>query len=570
MDEEPLVDDAPVGDPFSEPDGDEDFEGEGGGGGSSLGAACCAFCIGLFLFPLSLAFTGWNEHRTVCRSKAIIAAEDQHIDLMCDSTNNVMEGDLGFLDCDLNISTFKKWTENDFRGLEGMTNLFDSYLPAVGVQMTVEMMTCKEKCVREEQHCHRRLDEESGDEDVLEFASADVTGDEADDDAEGGAWAGEQAASFPRAYAPRDRNFDARFLSSSSSSSKSCSTVCVEYGYWMEWSGAEDSSAFHDVHEAQRTCGAMSNPKPTGYLRLGSSTSYSPAGSVTTLGGGWRLDDWQLDVIPVEDGVTIPPSLATTATPSSGVQPPSHLDNTNAFVENNMVHSCDQLKLGCIRVSFKRSYPQRVMVLGRVSDETGLFDKEGWIAPDDWLCSDWDINRMCPMDSSLSEDGFNIDKGSQVCGETESKDAFFDEMHEENTSATWVYRIVGFILCWLSCCLVFSPISTLVTMATDFVDNITECIPGIGCLVDQVTDAIVGTVQVLICGMTCMISTSCFLTVMAITWVVMRPLYGIILSTASICFCCCAAATFQMMKKDKPRRGRSRLHSASDESADDL
>lgn len=507
----------------------EDSGGGGGdnGGGPGLMGACIFCCIGLILFPASLVFTGWNEQRTVCREKAILSAEDHNIDLMCDSVSNAVEGDLGYLDCPLDTTTFKNFTEADFTGLQGMTDLFSPSLSAVGVTMKVEQMTCKEKCVREE--CRRRLS----------------SSDEGEEDADG---LTEEDSQHRRSLlAPRDRSrvVAPRRLKKSSS----CTTTCVEYGYWLEWSSEEGSHQFQDPNAAQRACSAYSNPT-SAVLQVGEQHFHTAAGQVTVVGGAWRLNSWQLQVMPIDEEVKLRADFMANGQsfiPSTDPQPPASLHEKNTLISDNMIHSCQSEKIGCLRVSFKRSHPEHVVALGKVSNVAGTFDESGWEAPPDWLCSGYDINRICPMDST-QDSSYDLTKGVQVCEESPSKDEFFEKMYSENSTSAWIYRVVGWLLCWIAVCMIFCPVTTIVEMASDMLDSLTECIPGIGCLVDQMTDMFVGLVQSVVCCVSFMCATSCFLTVMAIAWVVMRPLYGIAFLSLATCFCCCAAGIMSMFK----------------------
>ena len=60
-------------------------------------------------------------------------------------------------------------------------------------------------------------------------------------------------------------------------------------------------------------------------------------------------------------------------------------------------------------------------------------------------------------------------------------------MKNENNTTTWIYRAIGLIVTWLGVSMILSPITTLVDIATDYVDDITACIPGVGCIVDGAT-----------------------------------------------------------------------------------
>jgi len=125
----------------------------------------------------------------------------------------------------------------------------------------------------------------------------------------------------------------------------------------------------------------------------------------------------------------------------------------------------------------------------------------------------------------------------ESCGEIRSKEELFEVMHSENNKTTWIYRLVGFLLTWLGICCICQPISTCVQMSADFLDQITECIPGVGCIVDEMTDIFTGLVNSIICAVSCLCGFSSFAFVAAVMWVVMRPMVGIPLLILGVCLC---------------------------------
>merc|ERR1719502_1709964 len=96
-------------------------------------------------------------------------------------------------------------------------------------------------------------------------------------------------------------------------------------------------------------------------------------------------------------------------------------------------------------------------------------------------------------------------------------------MANENDQTAWLYRAVGFLMTWIGVSCILSPITTLVEMAADMVDHFAECIPGVGCIVDQMTDIFVGVVQSIVCLVSCVCAVGSFMIVVSIVWMAMRP-----------------------------------------------
>lgn len=299
------------------------------------------------------------------------------------------------------------------------------------------------------------------------------------------------------------------------------------------------------------------------------------AGATMVEGGGWRLNSWQTDQLPIDtplalsaatstataSGATAFPPLPTIAplTPTTiapSLQPPQILSRANTAVEGNQLVTCRQnLKVGCLRISFAVGVPSTIAMLGQVSPETGRMTTDGWKSPKNWLCSGSVINRVCPM--SVSGD---VNNGLQHCGEIKSKEELFETLHSENKTTTWIFRVMSLLVTWIGLCMICSPITRIVQMATGFLDQITSCIPGVGCLVDYATDLFVGLVQSVVCCITCMCAVSSFLLVAGIVWVVMRPLYAIPMVILGICLCGGAGFAMHHFKKNKTQKQHADRH----------
>merc|ERR1711953_221919 len=141
-------------------------------------------------------------------------------------------------------------------------------------------------------------------------------------------------------------------------------------------------------------------------------------------------------------------------------------------------------------------------------------------------------------------------------------------MEDENTTRTWGYRLLAFILVFCSVSCIFSPITTIVDMVADGADFITEWIPGVGCLVDTLTDYIVGIVGCVVQLISCACALSCFLMVAGFVWVFMRPMIGIPLMIVACC--CFGGGSYCVYQNKQPKDGRDKdfeLHS-DDEAAE--
>lgn len=511
--------------------------GDGDSNANQVGGICCKCCCGVILLPLMLYFTAWNEMRSVCRDKALYEAEDHVHDLSCSSlAGDYKSGDLGFLSCDLDRSTFHRFTSQNFPGLQGMPDLFPDGTESVSMSMTTEMLVCVETCTREV--CTRRLRgvELNSTEGSVDLGASETETEE------------EEMEEEPIEDDDEGSTEDAIALSSSRR--RSCTRHCVEWDYNLQWSATEGVSYFHDPGQAQYRCGDSSNPTMSNsHLTLGTSYAYAQEGTIKAAGDFWSLNRWQEEGLPIDLNIDPTPTGFNTSWTVDYVQPPIDLDRGNSGVFGQYLTSCvtGQERLGCVRATFMRGAPEHVTMLGKISAKPGMFDPDGWLAPEDWICKGWDINRICPM--SPISGHVDLYKGYQSCEADLTKEELFDTMHNENQMTAWGYRVIAWLGLWwaVSCCL--SPIKDIVSVMTQFADQITECIPGVGWVIDFLTDIVDSVVSCVVCCVSFFCASSCFCVVAGVAWLALRPLYGITFLTFSCCCFCCASGLCYMGRK---------------------
>mmetsp|Transcript_24192 Transcript_24192/g.68530 ORF Transcript_24192/g.68530 Transcript_24192/m.68530 type:complete len:462 (+) Transcript_24192:97-1482(+) len=109
-----------------------------------MGNAVCCSLLGLFLmYPGGLFLLGWNEQRTVCVERAVLAAEEAMTEVKCNAEPRDYKGDLVFASCPVNSESLKEWSPADIRGVASVTGLFAE--KALRLQMNAEMYQCVEE-----------------------------------------------------------------------------------------------------------------------------------------------------------------------------------------------------------------------------------------------------------------------------------------------------------------------------------------------------------------------------------------------------------------------------------------
>eukprot|EP00933_Yihiella_yeosuensis_P003710 TRINITY_DN1068_c0_g1_i1.p1 TRINITY_DN1068_c0_g1~~TRINITY_DN1068_c0_g1_i1.p1 ORF type:complete len:472 (+),score=92.27 TRINITY_DN1068_c0_g1_i1:103-1518(+) len=186
----------------------------------------------------------------------------------------------------------------------------------------------------------------------------------------------------------------------------------------------------------------------------------------------------------------------------------STMTKENMAVSGTTLVSCKTDKIGCFRIQYMAASPKEVTAV------TGV-NEQGETSPIK-IKSSW---------------GCKAGTFEQLMAGKKTEAEFFQILSDSNSTTTWILRVLGATLTWLAvyCCL--SPISKAAHVLGDCLDNI-PCVGGF------LEDALTGMVDTLVCLVSCGFGCSCALFVMAIVWIVMRPLYGgILIAICAVLFC---------------------------------
>jgi hypothetical protein len=505
------------------------------------------FCCGCLLWwPLAIFLTGWNEQTAVCREWAIDQALSESHKLSCDSRSKslagsaVAAGELGFVSCPVNTSTWKHFTSKSFAGLDQIPegDVFGAAAAdGAALSMYVTMWQCHERCARYE--CSRRLGEinethSSGGEEKRQLLSR-----------RGGGENGERRLK-------------------SKGSSKSCNQVCVDWEYSVDKTGVELSQTFHDPGRARDACGdSAGNLRFPNEPKLGTSYAHAASGEVHLNGGAWKLNSFQVGQLPIDTDVVLPNRFSTKTTANEG-SPPYPLTEENTHQENNIIWTCNPgttQAIGCMEISFQKAVPNTVTLLSSVSTKPGLFEEGGWSASGYWLCKDSSanaINRVCPASLGNTVSLQTAYTGAISCGEdVNTLEKLTDVLKSANTAKQWGLRALGFFLFFCSINMCFQPLKSLLGFITNSADSCADGIPCIGGCVDTLTDIFMGVVKAVLCVVAFCCAGACFLFIVAFMWVVMRPVTGSILMVV-VCCCCIGASGLLYSQRDPDGKDKLR------------
>jgi hypothetical protein len=500
------------------------------------------FCCGAFLwFPASIVFTGWNEQQAACRHWGIDEVEKLSKQADCASNVNdatgspYTQGDLAFVSCGVNAGSFKTFTHKDFAGLESVESLIDTTAnnnKGAAMKMTVKQYFCIEECAQSV--CDRRLEADDG----KELSQEDIESDDEEDEfllrrlGKGGGGSGV--------------------------GSESCTERCVAWSHrleLMESEPIEASSGYSDSAGAAAACGTPL--QPTSPVKLGDSYSYAPTGTVKTLpNDAWSLNEYQLEQLPLDVPVTLQ-GIPRGPEVDDAKNAPSQLTRTTVYVEANTMKTCVQKSIGCLEVTFSKAVPDHVALLGALSPIEGLMTEYGWTSPSYWLCkneSSTHFNAICP---SVGQDLYSMaHKGDMSCGkEVTTFEQMVEMMRTARSQTTWLFRALAFLgfFCAINCC--FHPIEAMLEFLTDMMDDATDCIPCVGCCVDTLTDVFMGAVRCILFIASFCCALGWFLSVVCVTWIVMRPLMGLGLGLVTCCACSGAGALLYQFRGGGKRDG---------------
>jgi len=506
-----------------------------------FGTMCLGLCV---LLPCATYLTAWNEKSAVCRQWAVQSAQDSAQALKCDSYSQTKDGsalkvgELGFLACPLDETTFSKFAGSDFHPKLKLPTLFGKVTDktagrAVSAKMVVKMWQCEEFCSRTEQHCNRRLQGTP----VLRIQE------------EGNLTQTSERRLLSRRF--KEVGQERHLKDKDKKKSKSCRDVCVAWDYNRVLKSSSVRAHQHDNGGlAAAACGIANAPaSPIGFGK----TVFSPSGQVKTSPNKiWELNAEQVTRLPIDKLLT-PPDRSNSRLSNSPPPTQWSLDFTNTMVASGKLYTCAQNSnnMGCLQVTFMKAIPTKVAMLSKVGipedcsrracekrgSIPGVMDPKGWQAPGYWVCgetaSENNIDAFCPSSASL-----DLAKGAISCNDSiDTIEKIVDMLQKAGDQKLMVFRILGFILFWSAISACLQPIRSILGLLANGMDAATDCIPCVGSGVDFLTDIFMGVVKAILCLVSFCFGGGCFLSVVVIMWFVMKPLMGLLLSFV-LCACC--------------------------------
>jgi hypothetical protein len=312
--------------------------------------------------------------------------------------------------------------------------------------------------------------------------------------------------------------------------------------YQSKWSQTPiPASSFQDKNKAGQQCPGLANyantgngnaPPPTN-LEMGVSEDFAQSAVVgASAATGFTLNKGLIEGLRPDIYVDL--SNLTQAFHGPGPQVTTgawQVSKANLHVSGHYLLSCagsataSPCTLGCVRIAYQKSSATSPTVITRVAS-AGMTEPQA--TPGSWGCSSGHWQDIRP--------------------EKMQKADFMTSLHEANQTTTWLLRMVGCLLAWLSVYCCFQPIAA----AFDIIGDYINCCPCGG----YIEDFLEGVVTSIICLLSCGIGCSCALFVIAMVWLAMRPLYGGLMLGACVLLCCAVAGCRSMTTGRKQRDQR--------------
>lgn len=465
------------------------------GCGQKLQSACTSFFLGIVLFPLSLYLLGWNERNFVCTQKQIYFAEANAEEWPCDTTTTLPEDELYHFSCPFDPNSYNPYSAG--------TNFNPELLiinPGLGAFFN-----------------------------NLSFSSL----------------GGSQSAYIYTCIETEHKETVGRGDQRHD---------VTTYTYAMGW--ARSPSAFHMVLEgtnwanAEAACGGEGWTQGQPSYPLGVNTGMNTQHADTVTASNISLPDAWIDQIPIDTTVT--PSLLSGAHPITGAGSTHTTTDvltgatatwrigTDSLTTGATLTDClsdTHPTFGCVKLQYRSTSATQASVIAVIG---GGKQAGTETTPASWLCPEDSYYAFYPRTIAMTL--------TQV----------IEAEHASNSLVTWVIRICGLLMAWMSVFCCFAPVA----FAADILG---DCLNFIPCLGGFLEDIVEGFVNAVLCCISCAIGCSSGLCVIATVMLIMRPLWGCLLFLVIGCILAGSAAVSHHAPR-KQRKGDEEVELMENES----
>lgn len=456
------------------------------GCGQKLQSACTSFFLGIVLFPLSLYLLGWNEKNFVCTQKQIYFAEANAEEWPCVATTTLPEDELYHFSCPFDPNSYNPYSAG--------TNFNPELLlinPALGAFFN-----------------------------GFSFSSL------------GGSQSAYIYTCIETQHSRTEGSGDNR-------------RDVITWTYAMGWL-AGTPSEFHMVLEGTNRANAEAACGSSGWMQgqpsypLGVNTGVNTHRADTVTASNISLPDTWIDQIPIDTTVTpsllsgAPPitgagSTLTTTDVLTGVTATWRIGTDSSTTGATLTDCVSDLNptFGCVKLQYRLASATQASAIAVIG---GGKQAGSETTPASWLCPEDSYYAFYPSTAAMTL--------PQV----------IEAEHASNSLTTWIIRICGLLMAWMSVFCCFAPIA----FAADILGDCLNFIPCLGGLLEDIVE---GFVNAVLCCISCAIGCSSGLCVIATVMLIMRPLWGCLLFLVIGCILAGSAALSHQAPRKQKNKG---------------
>jgi len=182
---------------------------------------------------------------------------------------------------------------------------------------------------------------------------------------------------------------------------------------------------------------------------------------------------------------------------------------------------------GCVKLQYRLASATQASAIAVIG---GGKQAGTEITPASWLCPEDSYYAFYPSTAAMTL--------TQV----------IEAEHASNSLTTWIIRICGLLMAWMSVFCCFAPVA----FAADILG---DCLNFIPCVGDLLEDIVEGFVNAVLCCISCAIGCSSGLCVIATVMLIMRPLWGCLLFLVIGCILAGSAALSHQAPRKQKKKG---------------
>lgn len=459
--------------------------------------------FGCILLPAAIATLAWNEKNNVCQNNVFMSAETEAVVAECGDAQKY-EGKFTFFSCPLDTANMTTMTPLSTFNMPGLQELvtFDT----IAGSQNIEMYQCIESATKETAD-----DAAAGGADEADATSL------LDEDKANARKIVRQDHAHTHKHKTTSQDLHTGVAESVADSAQGKQTA---YKYRMGWASSwYDSATFKASPENIQKSGCEDfvyngrvnhNPevpdrgdgKP---VELGRQTSVA---THVKAGGFTYADEEGLKALTAEEDVPMTKFRAAFALPSDTDNIVTAIDKNTVTVHDSSpsyLSTCQTDRLGCIRISYKKSEAEYLSVIG-MAGASGVMEP-------------WNVEAQLAKYPLQASYGCDATPFIRMFPKEMTKSEMIAELKGDNMLKIWAWRIACFIGAWFGMYFLLEPFANYADRMAVWLDVVPICGVAFG-------RALEGIVEMFVCLISCALGLGCGMMAAGLVWLGLRPIIG--------------------------------------------